>query len=135
MRDQGWELASLVQSRSQQTGNLLDDCFTGQEGTVLLGCTTQAVFSIPCCGSLLSDHRLHGSSRAEQMSTAHQHMTSNSTGVVKAETDTGAKVHTELLDKLLVLVQLLQVLNTQGINAQGLGLFTMLVVSQHTHLQ
>lgn len=41
---------------------------------------------------------------------------------------------TKLLDQLLVLVQLLQVFHRHGINAQGLGLLTMLVVTQHTHL-
>ena len=38
VRHQGWKLASLVQPRSQQTRDLLDDCLTGQEGTVLLSC-------------------------------------------------------------------------------------------------
>ncbi len=37
---QGGELASLVQTRSQQTWDLLDDCLTGQEGTVFLSCTS-----------------------------------------------------------------------------------------------
>ncbi len=37
---QGGELAGLVQTRSQQTWDLLDDCLTGQEGTVLLSCAS-----------------------------------------------------------------------------------------------
>lgn len=103
MRDQGWELSSLVQSRSQETGNLLDDCFTGQEGTVLLGCKTQAVFSIPYCGSLLYDHMLHGSSTAEQMSTAHQHMTATSLMLSKQRQKQGQRYTPSFLTSFLFL--------------------------------
>ena len=35
---QGRELAGLVQPRPQQSGDLLDNSLTGQEGAVLLGC-------------------------------------------------------------------------------------------------
>lgn len=38
VRDKSGELASLVQTRSQQTRDLLDDSLTSQEGTVLLCC-------------------------------------------------------------------------------------------------
>ena len=40
VRDQCRKLASLVQPRSQETRDLLDHGLTGQESTVLLGCTT-----------------------------------------------------------------------------------------------
>ena len=41
---------------------------------------------------------------------------------------------TELLDELLVFLQLLQILHTHLVDANSLGLLTVLVVSQHAHL-
>ena len=38
VRHQSGELASLVQTGSQQTWDLLDHCLTGQESAVLLSC-------------------------------------------------------------------------------------------------
>lgn len=37
----GRELASLVQPRTEQTGDLLDQRLTGKEGIILLGCSVQ----------------------------------------------------------------------------------------------
>jgi hypothetical protein len=42
--------------------------------------------------------------------------------------------HTQLLDQLLVLLQLLQVLDAHLVHADLLGLLAMLVVSKHAHL-
>lgn len=41
LADGGGELASLVQTGSKQTGDLLNDRVGGQEGVVALGCTCQ----------------------------------------------------------------------------------------------
>lgn len=41
---------------------------------------------------------------------------------------------TQLLDKLLVLLQLLQILNAHLVHANFLSLLAMLVVSKHAHL-
>ena len=44
-------------------------------------------------------------------------------------------MHTQLLDELLVLVELLEVLNAHGVHAQRLRLLAMLVVTKHAHLR
>lgn len=92
------ELASLVQARSQDTRNLLDQGVRGQEGTVLLGCKMKM--------------KLEQLSLTEELSSG----------------------PTQLLDKLLILVQLLQGLNVHVGKVIALGLVTMHLVSQDAHL-
>ncbi len=74
----------------------------------------------------------HSCSTAEQQDTLDDN--DGSRAVEKENWRVGWSRHTKLLDKLLVLVQLLQVLHSHSINAKSLGLFTMLVVTQNTHL-
>ncbi|GMT00836.1 hypothetical protein PENTCL1PPCAC_23010, partial [Pristionchus entomophagus] len=77
MRDDGRELSGLVESRTENTRDLLDERLGSEEGIVALG---------------------------------------------------------ELLDELLVLVQLLEVVSVHAGKAAGIGLVTMLLISEHADL-
>ena len=90
----GRELASLVQARAKQTGNLLDQSFTGKESIIFLGCGGQekVVFLY----------------------------LSNITGKF-----------TKILDKFLVLVQLLQGFSIHAWDIVGSSFIAMLLVTKN----
>lgn len=100
--EQRGELASLVQTRTQDTRDLLDQRLRSEEGIVLLG--------------------YKGMGKEENKSVFAK--TQTVTGPTICE------FHTKLLDQLFVLIQLLESLNVHMWQFSSFGLIAVLLVSQ-----